>query len=313
MATSVKCAFLAVAFWAFWLLSSHSAFAGENLCDTGQIFELTQDSTSQTNWQELQSDLRDVHYIFVGERHGVKEHPEAVTCILSALKDFQIALYLEHIGTDKQPLIETYRNKHPEHSGGLGKILKWWETGWPDWRTYAPIFERSWRLRVPLFAADLPSDNEHFSERNVIAQLGARADEIVSDWSKTMITAHCGLIDEARSKELGLQQVSRDLHMASQLANSAEDKVILFAGRAHVRKDRSVPYILTHANLHHSGSETSMLTIALYEKHLPVGLVKQQEVIQELKDKYDYVWFIGTVNQEDTCTRLKSLGIKKKS
>lgn len=311
MAASVRCASALTFFTVFWLLASHSLNAAGNICSAGQIVALTQNGSSLSSWQKLQEHLQNKRYVFVGERHGVKEHPVILTCILDTLRNFQTELHLEHITADKQSLIDTYRKRHPEHSGGLGKALRWWETGWPDWQTYAPVFERSWNLKTPLFAADLPNSSQLFTQEKLHTLIGAQSIEIVSSWSQTMTAAHCGLIDEARSKELGLRQVTRDLHMATQIASSKADKIILFAGRAHIRKDRSVPYILATRKPHQPVSENSTVTIALYETHLPDGAVDRNEILEKYKGQYDYVWFVGTSDQEDTCTRLDRLGIKK--
>ena len=122
-------------------------------------------------------------YILVGERHGIKNHPLALTCILSALKNEQSDLFLEHINTDQQRTVDEYRKMHPLHAGGLGKALKWWETGWPEWGIYAPIFEHSWRLNISLYGADLPNNTRFITEEVLVDTIGKQAPTIIADLS----------------------------------------------------------------------------------------------------------------------------------
>jgi uncharacterized iron-regulated protein len=236
-------------------------------CFTGLIYDVA--ARAVRSPQDLVAQVRrQVDVLFVGERHGVEAHPKATACLIAHLGDWPKALVVEHIRTDQQGIVDAHRLAHPERASGLGAALTWWQSGWPSWRVYEPLFSVAWIARLGLRGADLPSATapvEADLRARVGAQAGAAAfDGMARGWAAAIRRAHCDLIDDARAKTLALTQISRDLAMA-EAVTTAGPGTVFFGGRAHVRRDRSVPLLLGAA------LKSRTLSVALMEDEDRVG------------------------------------------
>ena len=252
----------------------------------------------------LQERAESSQVILFGERHGVEGHVKAAACLFSELSQRRsMRLVMEQLGADQQPRIDAYRNDHPETPEGLGAELKWWESGWPAWSIYQPIMRVAWAARAPVIAGDLASTVTPEKsagpdiKSSLRTQFGERFETLAVDWSGAMKSAHCGLIDDERATKLGFHQLNRDLSMANALTKTAArgDGAMLFAGRAHVRKDRGV-----YTKLLGSGQFSNVLSIAAVTK----------DEFQKTKDAagpgtYDFYWVVGE-SSEDACAGFKS-------
>jgi uncharacterized iron-regulated protein len=266
--------------------------------------------------------------VALGERHGVRAHPQAAACLLRTLAAAQAAaparstapspakpsaapaLVMEMLTADQQPVVDKFRQLHPEVMDGLGTELKWWETGWPAWPVYAPLIDTAWRTRAPVRGGDLGKAAKPMTAEAVTAALGAAAPATVASWSAAMKTAHCDLIDDAKSAELARKQVSRDVSMADAVAASRKTGAVtlLYAGRAHVRKDRSVPLLLA-GSTGPTGPSQPAVAVALQETTIAGKPIDRAAALADAKGRYDYVWFTGVAEQGDACERLRSKGL----
>lgn len=242
----------------------------------------------------------------IGERHGVRGHPVAAACLLDALpRNRPASLITEMLGADQQAIVEDHRSSHPEISDGLGVALKWWTTGWPPWPVYAPLFASAWRTRTPLVAGDLSKTAPAASPGKIANALGAAASRIETSWAASMTDAHCDLIDAQKAQKLARQQISRDMAMAAAVrkARAGQRLALLFAGRSHVRNDRSVGYQLRR------GGGAAPVSIALFETATAGKDTDRAKVLAEAHERYDYVWFVGTADRPDACERLRAKGL----
>jgi Haem-binding uptake, Tiki superfamily, ChaN len=246
--------------------------------------------------------------VLLGERHGVKDHPLAAACLVRRISQTRPAtVVLEMVPAQLQTKIDAYRKAHPELIDGLGVELTWWKSGWPSWQVYAPLFEAAWWTRSGVVAGDVAA-NAKFDDRDtLIGAFGPDFGRAQASWAEAMKTAHCNLIDDTKAGELANRQMTRDLHMAAKVsaARNGAGPVVLYSGRAHVRSDRSVGYLLRRG----TPNLAAPLSIALVETAMAGVVTDRAKVLAEAKGRYDYIWFTGTADRPDACERLRSKGL----
>lgn len=192
----------------------------------------------QIEWVDFMESIADIDIVAIGEEHGKIEHTKFTACLISHLKDPQnYSLVVEQITSDKQEIIEEYRAEHPEIVSGLGAKLNWWQTGWPSWKTYLPLFESVWRHKVKLVAAD----KSHFNlNEHIIHRLKAyhtEGYEIVYDiWKKRLNSVYCGRISGEELDVQVIKQMFRDLYMGNIILkeSATKSKVLYYSGKSHV-------------------------------------------------------------------------------
>ena len=242
--------------------------------------------------------------VLLGERHGVREHPKAAACLIAALAiKTRPTVVMEMLSADQRPALETYRSAHPEIVDGLGTTLAWWKTGWPAWSIYTPLFDAVWHTRSRLATGDLAAKAILKTPAELDAIYGTALTSVRKSWGEAMATAHCGLIDQTKTAILADRQINRDLAMADAVRNAAKDApVLLYAGRAHARQDRSVGYLLR-------ASDKPVVAISLQEVSVAGVAVDRKAVLADAKGRYDYVWFTGVADKADSCERLRAKGL----
>jgi uncharacterized iron-regulated protein len=296
-----------------WIFCSQTVSAAET-CPGEVIGFGALYGTNAVALADLSAAIKAAGTVMIGERHGVRAHPEAAACLLRELTRGHSTsapspaptVVLEMLARDQQSTVDQYRRQHPEIVDGLGAELQWWTTGWPAWAIYAPLFEQVWRGRSALIAGDQPRATPSVDKSRLEAALGINAPSILASWSTTMKAAHCGLIDDAKAQDLGLKQASRDLHMAERMIATAQPNapVFLYVGRAHVRRERSLAMYLARAT-----PPRPTVVISLQEVSVDGKPVDRAAVLAEAKGRVDYVWFVGTADKGDSCDRLRSKGL----
>jgi len=241
--------------------------------------------------------MSDHDALLVGESHGEQTHVLAFVCLLRAMDAAQPILVLEHLDAAQQTMLTTFRKQFPETVSGLANAIDWAASGWPAWVGYRPLFAYAWTARLTIDAGDL-GDEDAGRILASPAPIAENDKEAFAAWSVAMHQAHCGLIDSQRVMALASLQIARDSQMARRLevARLKSGFPVLFAGRAHVRLDRSVPRHLDTLN-----------------KPAVLGLVDRDGPIDTagFEAAYTYVWPLGERAGLNTCARL--IGEKKSS
>ncbi len=248
----------------------------------------------------------DVRALYVGERHGIDAHPKAAACLLSHLGGRVHTLVLEQIRQDQQAIVDTQRATHPETASQLGSALTWWKSGWPAWRLYEQLVSMAWIGRIAVRGGDVAFDAKRPAEgelaRSYADSAGPnRFEPAVQSWATAMRRAHCNLIDDTRARDLALTQVHRDLAMASVVHASVRTQgvVMFYGGRAHARRDRSLPSLAV------AKAPSDHVSIALMEDADPQT---RRATAEGLRGQYDLVWFVGQPPKTpESCERLASL------
>lgn len=268
---------------------------------------------------DLFQQLAAAPFILVGERHGIAEHPLFARCLLYKFSETsKTSVVLEMLPRTSQPVVDAFRLKHPDRVDSLGVALKWWKTGWPQWRNYQPLFDAGWISRSPLLGGDAAANTGPEEDSVSASFLAGDYSKISESWASSMREAHCGLISDERARDLGAHQVNRDHSMASVLKQASgpdgsTGASLLFAGRAHVRHDRSVPKHLVAMGI----LPSDIKTIGLYSKPSEAVSAGQKtnfetykfEALSEARGKFDYVVFVGDSEEDSACSRLERLGL----
>jgi uncharacterized iron-regulated protein len=259
---------------------------------------------------ELVKRLASADAILLGERHGHEAHQSRAAFLISALADRERypALAMEMLEPRQAVIVDRYRREEPEYSGRLGAALQWWDTGWPSWSFYEPIFAAAFAAKLPFIAADLSRAEQDKIER---ATTDAPPDAaIYASWKASMKAAHCNLIEEDRLARVATLQWRRDQAMADAVREGVANagSVILLAGREHVRRDRGVARHL--ADTAAAGKPVlTTVVVALMDvdpAKLTAGAGYVPETIAASAGQvYDYLWFTPGKVAVDTCSGVR--------
>jgi uncharacterized iron-regulated protein len=290
--------FIALVLWFF----ATPAFAAMPDCG-GRLVEVATHKTFLVQ-DFITSQLKEKPQLLVGERHGVLAHPKAAACLLSHIKS-DVAVVFEMLRVDQQTLVDQHREEFPESAALMGAKLNWAKSGWPRYSTYLPLFNAAFLSRAMIIAGDRAAGTENQS-----IELKYSDTPALKAWGEALKASSCGLGKEEELQKQAHYQMVRDegmtsLIMASHLITS-DKQLILYAGRSHVRKDRAVPRIVSRI-----ASKTALktLSLALYETKTVENITNEAKALEDAKGVYDFVWFTGEVTTEDTCLKLKKLGL----
>jgi uncharacterized iron-regulated protein len=253
---------------------------------------------------QLVADAAGADFVLIGERHDNPEHHRLQARLVAALQqrsERPRAVAFEMIPAWRQLEIVEYLAADGDPAG-LGEVVAWDASGWPEWAWYRPIAETALASDAQIVAADLGT-----AEKRATFVQGAQAFRpafvqrtgLGEPWPAPMMVAlqdelraaHCGQIPG--SVVIGMMRVqrARDAMMADRLAaTSGRGGGILIAGNGHVRNDRGVPWYLARLR---PGARS-----------LSIGLLEvRDEVLQRRTDlPYDYVWFTPRVDEAgDPC------------
>jgi uncharacterized iron-regulated protein len=255
---------------------------------------------------ELVKRLAAAEAILLGERHGHVAHQSRAAFLIAALADRERypALALEMLEPRQAIIVDRYRREEPEYSGRLGAALQWWDTGWPSWVFYEPIFSAAFTAKLPLIAADLPRAEQDRIERSSTDTPPDAA--IYTSWKASMKAAHCNLIEEDRLSRVATLQWRRDQAMADAVREGVANagSVILLAGREHVRRDRGIARHLSDGDV--AGKPTlATVVVALMDvdpAKLTAGVGYVPDTIAASAGQvYDYLWFTPGTRATDVC------------
>jgi uncharacterized iron-regulated protein len=291
-------------------VTTTGAVAGPGVADScgGELVAVSASATTPATTAALIAAVGTNGTLLIGERHGVREHPKAAACLIAELATKAApAVVLEMLTPDQAPTVDAYRAAHPEIVDGLGAQLLWWKTGWPAWPVYAPLLDTVWHTRSALLPGDLAKAAVQKTPAELEATFGAKLAAARTSWGEAMTVAHCGLIDAPKVAALADRQINRDLAMAEAItaASGKGRAVVLYAGRAHIRRDRSVGLILANG----PKPFAPVIAVSLQETAVAGVPVDRQAVLAEAKGRADYVWFTGVAEKADACERLRAKGL----
>ncbi|MCP3849543.1 MAG: ChaN family lipoprotein, partial [Gammaproteobacteria bacterium] len=208
----------------------------------------------------------------------------------------------------------------------LSKLIKWEESGWPDWELYRPVFYNTIDSQLPIIAANLDAK----IIRKVIKQGSNVLDEtyqellkkyqydavLKKELEKEILASHCDMLPEKMLSPMLMGQQVRDLAMTraiqtARARNKKSDKLILIAGAGHTRTDYGIPFYLHQETPGIKTLSLSFMEVSKDELHPENYIEAWGENTKELP--FDYVWFTERAEREDQCEKMRAYMDKKKN
>lgn len=265
---------------------------------------------------EFRGALAKAHFAVLGETHDNPDHHRLQAEWLQVVVDAgrRPALAFEMLDVGQQPAVDEFLRGHPVSAAGLGAAVAWDKSGWPPWSYYQPIAQVALDHDLPIFAANLPTDEVKSAALKGFGSLGAETvaklgldQPLPQPWPEVMreelYKGHCELVPKPALNGMIDAQRARNAIMASRARDAAgPDGAVLIVGAGHARTDFGVPMILRQ-----SAPAASVLSVAMVE--VQAGRDQPSDYAREYSvDKlpFDYVVFTPRAKREDPCVALRA-------
>ncbi len=235
-------------------------------------------------------DLAEADHVLLGETHDNPEHHRLQGHLIEVLAPPAVAFEMLDTSTDVSGA------RSPRQ---LARASDWKDSGWPDFRMYAPVFEAAYEVGARVTPAhpndaivgqamgsglgDLGADAEGL--RLDRAPAGPLHDDLVDE----IVRVHCGYAGEDMVEAMIAAQVLKDAWMARTL-QAMPGPSVLVAGNGHVRTDRGVPAFLD--------GEVRVVSF--------VDVIDGVTEPQAYEERADYLWFTGSARTEDPCEAFRA-------
>ena len=267
--------------------------------------------------------------LLIGETHGREAHQnwQADLLLQLAIEGRYPAVVMEHLRPEMAAVLDEFRALNPERAAGLAVALEWWDTGWPAWSFYEPVFDRIWQLKLEVRAGDFdlavmedlaeqlaatPNTNDQsqtlinlplWNEPRLLESV-LSPEAVATSWRETIERSHCGFLEPERAPLLVARQMIRDENMGQAVADTAlqsPDGVVLFAGSAHTRLSRGVAYHLLELGF----ASDDILSVGLIEHETDDPWPPTDPTLLD----YDLIVRTPHSGKRGACERLQDLGL----
>jgi len=271
----------------------------------GRIWQTTPGRFVDT--AQLLGTLAAADFVLLGEKHDNPDHHALQVWIVKRLiaQGFKPALRLEMLTPEQEPTVKAWLAGHPQGATGLGPLLQWQTSGWPDFAMYKPIFDAALAAGLDIGAANLsratvkamvfqgPGALDLATAQRYGLQLPL--DPPVADaMTREIMSSHCNQLPENVAVAMVAAQRARDAAMADALL-AAPGRAVLIAGNGHVRSDRGVP-----AHLRRRAPERRTVVVSLVEVQKDAHEPKEFLGADGLAA--DFLWFTPRMDELDPCT-----------
>ena len=258
--------------------------------------------------RDLAARLQPAPFVLAGENHDNPRHHELQAWILRALAEGgrQPAVPMEMIAENQAGGLKLFYDQPRTTADKMPFFLKWEDSGWPEWRLYAPLANTAVLFGMPVTWANFARDemiamyNEGWDalspDRRAALVLDKRIPaELLSALEADIATSHCDSLPSDKIKRFAEIQFARDALFARRMIEAAtKDGAVLITGNGHARRDRGVAWHLGRLN---ARGET--LSIGLVE-------VRGSAFTPDAYDlPYDIVWFTAGLDRADPCDAFK--------
>lgn len=265
------------------------ALAGMLGAARAQIFDLA--SQEEISEAQLAERLKSQDIVLLGELHDNSRHHALRGRLISRIAGRNTTVVAEHLPAASRvasdgPLLADLQ--------AAGFSAEGW--GWP---LHEPLFEGVRQAGAPLVGGNLPrgASRELMKQgESALAQPLAdayRSAPLAADAQRRLdadlVSGHCGKLPDKYLAPMRLVQRATDISMATTLL--ARQPAVLVAGNGHVRKDYGVPQVIGAL-----APSLKISSVGFYE-----GDGKQQELLQSLAGRYDYVWLTEPAERGDPC------------
>lgn len=256
-----------------------------------------------TTSERLYGEVRGTQLVFVGERHGTREHVQLAVCVLDEKAGSRPpVLALEHVPANAQRALDDWRRDSAFDADLFADVVEWESLGWPDFEIYRPLIETAGSARAHVLGTDRPQPGSGGSSSDALIEVaptyGLQSDDIVEAWIPDMIAGHCDLIGEEAAARMALAQMERDRIMAGRLiaGRGRGISTLYFGGRGHIRRDRAIPYLMDRTD-----RPPTMLVVAAFTQDEWASQLADDpaSAMQNLAAAYDVVVVAGQSNPTD--------------
>lgn len=218
--------------WAALLLSVSLAFGSEaQSIDPAAERIWDNEAESWIDFETLIDRLEVAPRIIIGERHGFAPHQNRIALILQALAERgrYPRLVIEQLKPSQMDALDAYREENPEYAGGLGLALEWWDTGWPAFKYYEPIFAVAFAARLEIVAGS--ADNNLPKAENA---------QLMTYWRDRIQSSSCVTLDQSVLEARVAIQHAKDIAVGKALR---DEVALAIVGNDHLSPN-SIPSLL---------------------------------------------------------------------
>jgi len=235
--------------------------------------------------------------LLLGEKHDNATHHQLQAALIDriAASRKRTALVWEMIEPTKDRVLA---DAYITGAEALGSALSWADSGWPDWREYAPIAAAALRNGVTMRGAALSRRQVRglLGKEIAIAELvprpldASRRDALLDH----LEASHCGAVPRTALAGMADVQIARDATLARVVSQVIADKTypVVITGGGHARRDRGVPWHLPRR---------TTLVVAFVE----VQRGEENPALYLDKGSADFIWFTPRVDEKDPCLRFR--------
>jgi len=272
------------------------------------------DAGAMVNEEAVVAALVAADSVLLGERHDNPDHHRLQARLIAELVSAgrKPTLALEMLEPDDDATVARYRSDPKAGARGLGTVLAWEKSGWPDWPEYLPIAEVAFQAGLPMVSANLPRSLVRAIVHSGLAALPPAdvprldldtplPEPLETSLEQELRDSHCGQLPEALVVPMALAQRARDGQMAARM-RSFPAPVVLIAGAGHIARDRGVPL---HLRAHHPDGH--IVSIAFVEV-LPHKTTPESYAADFGASTlpFDFVWFTPRASDEDPCAGFRA-------
>jgi len=265
--------------------------------------------------ETMMTEIESAQFVLTGEKHDNPDHHLIQARLIETLhrRERGPVTVIEMVTTEQQADLDAFQKGHPASAQGLDDVLKWSESGWPDWSIYRPVFETALATGRRISAASMPRPSLRAIAKDGTAALGTAEvdrlgltkplpEELRERLRVEIIESHCGMAHESMIDPLATVLAVRDAFMAHALIEAVggdDDVAVLIAGGGHARTDIAVPWHLLRAK-----PTARVVSIGLVE--VTTGQDDPGAYAQRFgsdRNPFDYVWFTARADDTDPCEK----------
>jgi uncharacterized iron-regulated protein len=261
---------------------------------------------------ELEQRVIAARFVLLGETHDHPDHHRLQGDLIASTLATPPgpAVAYEMLDPAMQAQIDEFGAAGSGDVDAFAELVKWADSGWPEWSLYRPAFVPVIDAKLPILAAQFPREQSRrfMSEGLAIvpAETVARygldqplAPELLDPLLDEMFASHCEQVPREHLQPMVEIQRIRDAVMADALLRGAEQrgKAVLVAGTGHTRAS-GVPRLLLMA-----GQDRAAI--------LGVGFVAVDPAVldpSEYGDEHDVIVFTPGIEREDPCKAMAAGG-----
>lgn len=226
---------------------------------------------------------------------------------------------MEMVRADQSEALDKFYGRdvlvpRPRKPRDFARMLKWSESGWPDFAIYEPIIAQALFEQLVIVPASVSREfTRQLSKEGETALGPGEVSRLALDTplspghdaalAQEIKDAHCGMMPDRAIPRMSFIQRFRDAVMADSLLSVAAGKGgILIAGNGHIRRDRGVPVYLERRGV----APEKIVTVAITE--VAEGETDPARYIERGADgtpEADYLVFTPRKTRGDPCERMR--------